>query len=86
MDLLVELELQQIISTKKFIDFHLYCTDKKMDQSLVLKELTRMASNICDLEKRKKAEAMLKQIQRGRPKFDKVNRRKFYKISYLTCL
>ena len=72
MNLIAELIMQQSLKNEKFIDIHLYCTDKNCENSIVMKNFSNIISSMPETNLRSKIEEMFKGIQKKRPDFSHV--------------
>jgi NADPH oxidase len=72
MNLLAVLTMQQSLTTEKFIDIHLYWTDKNCENSTAMKKFSNIISSMPDTNLRLTIEEMFKGIHRSRPNFSNV--------------
>jgi hypothetical protein len=79
MNLLAELELQQSLTNEKFIDIHLFWTDKNCENSVAMQKFSQIIASMPDTNLRGKIEEMFKRIQKGRPNFREVKKLNFNK-------
>ena len=70
--LLAELKVQQATANKKFINFHLYWTDKNNRTSFAMKQFKRMINSMPPSSTKSTVEELFLSIHKGRPKFLKV--------------
>jgi hypothetical protein len=72
MNLLAVLIMQQSLTTEKFIDIHLYWTDKNCKNSPAMTKFSNIISSMPDTNLRLTIEEMFKGIHRNRPNFSNV--------------
>ena len=72
MNLLAKLSIQQSLSKQKFIDIHLYWTERNRRNSITMKKFIQMISSIPNSPVREILEKMFLNIKKGRPDFAEV--------------
>ena len=75
MNLLAELKVQQSLAKKKFIDFHLYWTEKNNRNSIAMDTFSQIISAMPDSSIKSNVEELFLSIKKGRPDFSQVKTR-----------
>lgn len=71
-NLLAELKIQQSLANQKFIDIHLYWTNKNCENSIAMQKFSSFISSMSNNQLKQTIEELFNGINKGRPNFSEV--------------